>query len=109
MCAALRSEEGGGSRMRVRPERDTSFLRSARTLTPTPLPEGEGLKRAGTLMRATSLGLQTASAVCPSGHPLRGCSLRHPAFAVACGSPQPTPSFTKESFSLREHAGRAQG
>ena len=29
--------------MRVRAELCTSFLRSARTLTPTPLPEGEGL------------------------------------------------------------------
>ncbi len=37
------SEAGGGSRMRVRAERCASLLRSARTLTPTPLPEGEGL------------------------------------------------------------------
>ena len=43
MCAALRSEEGAGRRMRVRAERCTSLLRFARTLTPTPLPEGEGL------------------------------------------------------------------
>src|ERR1051325_4688269 len=40
---ALRSEEGGGSRMRVRAERCASLPRSARTLTPTPLPAGEGL------------------------------------------------------------------
>ena len=44
MCAALRSEEGGGSRMRVRAEQCTSLLRSARTLTPTPLPAGEGFR-----------------------------------------------------------------
>ena len=53
MCAALRSEEGGGSRMRVRPERCTSLPRSARTLTPTPLPEGEGIttrSQSGTLL-----------------------------------------------------------
>ena len=35
--------EGGGSRMRVRAERCASLLRFARTLTPTPLPRGEGL------------------------------------------------------------------
>jgi len=53
MCPALRSEEGGGSRMRVRAERCTSLLRSARTLTPTPLPEGEGITssfQVGTLL-----------------------------------------------------------
>jgi len=44
MCPALRSEEGGGSRMRVRAKRCASLLRSARTLTPTPLPGGEGLR-----------------------------------------------------------------
>ncbi|SFF49438.1 hypothetical protein SAMN02799615_03831 [Dyella marensis] len=43
MCPALRSEEGGGGRMRVRAERCASLFRSARTLTPTPLPEREGL------------------------------------------------------------------
>ena len=54
MCAALRSEEGGGSRMRIRPKRCTSPLRSARTLTPTPLPAGEGLSVATRTNAATA-------------------------------------------------------
>jgi len=36
-----------------------------------------------TCIRLALLGLLAASAARPSGHPLRGCSLRHPAFAVA--------------------------
>ena len=41
--AFLTMWSGGGSRMRFRAERCASLLRSGRTLTPTPLPEGEGL------------------------------------------------------------------
>ena len=43
----LPSGEGGGSRMRVRPERCISLLRSGRTLTPTPLSHGDYLRVAG--------------------------------------------------------------
>jgi len=47
--------------MRVRAERCTSLFRSARTLTPTPLPEGEGLCVAALTNVAAPLNLQTGT------------------------------------------------
>jgi len=49
--------------MRVRAERCTSLLRSARTLTPTPLPMGEGLS-----IPTTFLNLQSEIPLPQYGH-----------------------------------------